>query len=106
MTKRPGRPVRGSSTGRPIMVLLDALGQRWTLRVLWELSSGPATFRDLRTKCEEVSPTVLNKRLKELKELNLIDLTVAGYALSKEGRSLAKLLGPLDHWASRWAKGL
>ena len=29
--------VRGSRTGRPIMALLDLLGRRWTLRILWEL---------------------------------------------------------------------
>jgi len=34
---RPGRPVRGSRTGRPIMALLDLLGRRWVLRILWEL---------------------------------------------------------------------
>ena len=41
MPKQPAaakkRRVRGSTTGRPIMVLLDLLGRRWTLRILWEL---------------------------------------------------------------------
>jgi L-alanine-DL-glutamate epimerase-like enolase superfamily enzyme len=36
-TPKPGKPVRGSQTGRPIMALLDLLGRRWTLRLLWEL---------------------------------------------------------------------
>ena len=31
---KPGRRVRGSSTGRPIMALLDLLGRRMTLRIL------------------------------------------------------------------------
>ena len=39
-TPRPGRPVRGSQTGRPIMALMDLLGRRWTLRVIWELRDG------------------------------------------------------------------
>jgi len=29
--------VRGSRSGRPIMALLDLLGRRWTLRIIWEL---------------------------------------------------------------------
>ena len=33
-TPVPGRRVRGSSSGRPIMALLDLLGQRWMLRAL------------------------------------------------------------------------
>ena len=41
----PGAPVRGSRTGRPVMALLDLLGRRWSLRVLWELRDGSATER-------------------------------------------------------------
>ena len=106
MVKKPGVSVRGSSTGRPIMVLLDVMGQRWALRVLWELTDGVATFRELRSRCEDISPTVLNKRLKELRELKLVDLTDEGYALSMHGTSLSQLLGPLDVWANNWSKNL
>ena len=45
--------VRGSRTGRPIMVLLDLLGRRWALRILWELRGGALTSRALRTACDE-----------------------------------------------------
>ena len=41
------------------MVLLDALGRRWALRVLWELHAGDHTFRVLREACGDVSPSVL-----------------------------------------------
>ena len=105
MTKLPGQSVRGSTSGRPIMVLLDLLGKRWTLRILWELGSGgAASFRELRSRCEEVSPTVLNTRLKDLRRLHLIDLGEAGYELTPYGAELAQMLGPLDAWASRWAE--
>lgn len=100
-----GSPVRGSRTGRPIMVLLDALGRRWALRVLWELSEGPLTFRALRERCGDVSPTVLNDRLAELRDLALVDLSEEGYTLSEKGRELGALLLPLDAWARRWARG-
>ena len=105
MTKLPGQSVRGSTSGRPIMALLDLLGKRWTLRVLWELyQGGPATFRDLRSKCEQVSPTLLNSRLKDLRNLNLLVLGANGYELSERGRSLTGKLAPLDAWANNWAK--
>ena len=94
--------VRGSRTGRPVMVLLDALGRRWSLRVLWELRGGPLPFRALRERCDDVSPSVLNARVAELRELGLVELTEEGYALSGEGRSLGELLVPLDAWARRW----
>jgi DNA-binding HxlR family transcriptional regulator len=84
------------------MVLLDVLGKRWTLRVLWELRDGPLSFRALRDRCDDVSPSVLNARVGELRELALIDATNEGYSLAAQGRSLCELLLPLDAWARRW----
>ena len=37
------RSVRGSRTGRPIMALLDLLGRRWSLRIIWELREASLT---------------------------------------------------------------
>ena len=62
------RRVRGSATGRPIMALLDLLGRRWSLRILWELRDAPLTSRRLRAACDEASPTVLQARLSELRQ--------------------------------------
>ncbi len=107
MAKIPGKPVRGSSSGRPIMVLFDVLGKRWTLRILWELHKGKAaSFRDLQSKCDDVSPTLLNSRLKDLRALNLVVLDDEGYTLTREGVSLSRKLAPLDAWANEWAKSL
>ena len=107
MAKLPGQPARGSTTGRPIMVLLDALGKRWTLRLIWELNrNGPCTFRELRARCEDVSPTSLNTRLKELRNLQLIELGENGFSLTEQGESLSRVLAPLDRWANQWAVSL
>jgi DNA-binding HxlR family transcriptional regulator len=103
MAKKPGNPVRGSTTGRPLMVLLDAFGQRWTLRILWELRDGALTFRQLQSRCEELSPTILNRRLKDLREMKLIENSPEGYALSDWGRKFGKPLAQLDVLASEWA---
>jgi DNA-binding HxlR family transcriptional regulator len=102
----PGRPVRGSRTGRPVMALLDLLGRRWTLRILWELHEAPAaTFRDLQARCDDVSSSVLSQRLAELREAGVVEVgDGSGYALSGEGRELLASLAPLDTWARRWAQ--
>jgi len=103
-TPRPGRPVRGSRTGRPVMALLDLLGRRWTLRVLWELRGEALSFRALRERCAQVSPSVLSRRLGELRDAGLVELReTEGYALTEEGRGLGRLLEPLDRWAKGWA---
>jgi DNA-binding HxlR family transcriptional regulator len=96
------RSVRGSRTRRPIMVLLDLLGRRWTLRILWELRNGALTSRALRAACDEASPTVLNERLKELRDADFIELGDAGYALTALGRELSEKLMPLHHFAEKW----
>lgn len=96
------RRVRGSRTGRPVMRLLDLLGRRWALRVLWELREQPATFRVLRERCEDVSPSVLNTRLAELRDAGVLETTSdGGYGLTAAGRALLPALASLDGWARK-----
>lgn len=102
-TPKPGRPVRGSTTGRPEMALLDLLGRRMALRVLWVLRDGPHTFRALLAAAE-TNPSVLNVRLRELREAGLVDAGAAGYALTRDGTALCGHLAPLARWARAWAK--
>jgi DNA-binding HxlR family transcriptional regulator len=102
---KPGRRVRGSRTGRPLMAVLDLLGRRWTLRIIWELRDEPLTFRELQRCCDEVSPTVLNQRLAELREIGIVDRhPERGYQLTGEGKQLLASLTPLSEWAERWAQ--
>jgi DNA-binding HxlR family transcriptional regulator len=99
------RAVRGSRTGRPIMVLLDLLGRRWTLRILWELRQQPLTSRALRAACDEASPTVLQARLTDLRQAALVELVPGdGYRLTAIGRELNETLLPLHRFAERWSK--
>ena len=109
MPKQPAtlrkRAARGSKTGRPIMALLDLLGRRWTLRIVWELRDQPLTSRALRAACDEASPTVLQARLSELREAGLVELVPAsGYRLTTMGRELLETFLPLHRFAERWSK--
>jgi DNA-binding HxlR family transcriptional regulator len=99
-------PVRGSTTGRPIMRLLDVLGRRWALRILWELRDERLTFRELRERCDDVSPTSLNRRLKELRELALIDHDPDGFGYTRWGAELGEQLLTLSRWSERWGRSL
>lgn len=100
----PGKPVRGSKSGTPIMAIFDLLGRRWAMGVIWNLSRGTATFRELQSSCETISPSVLNKRLKELREAGLIERSLEGYQLTPRGTELFALLKPFGNWAIEWAK--
>jgi DNA-binding HxlR family transcriptional regulator len=89
-----------------MMALLDLLGRRWTLRVLWELRDGEAlTFRELQQRCGGMSSSVLAQRLGELGDAGVVSGSDGGgYALTGEGKSLLGALAPLDSWAKRWAR--
>jgi DNA-binding HxlR family transcriptional regulator len=107
MIPKPGLPVRGSRTGRPVMALLDLLGRRMALRILWELSraDAPLTFRALQAAAD-TNPALLNTRLKELRAARLVVHDASGYSLGEEGQSLLLQLLPLADWAARWGKGM
>src|ERR1700704_1882459 len=99
------RAVRGSRSGRPIMALLDLLGRRWTLRMLWELREQTLTSRALRAACDEASPTVLQARLSDLRQAGLVELMPGnGYRLTALGRELQETFLPLYRFAERWGK--
>ncbi len=99
----PARVVRGADGRRPIMAVLDLIGRRWTLRVLWELRSGPRGFRELRALCDGMSPNTLSTRLKELKDAGLVENTPDGdLALTEMSRSAEPLMLALLDWANEW----
>jgi len=95
------------------MALLDLLGRRWALRVIWELRGDPAlndpvlndpapTFRELQARCGGVSSSVLADRLRELCEAGITWHTAGGYALTPQGASLLARLAALEEWAAAW----
>lgn len=85
------------------MALLDLLGRRWTLRVLWELREGPVGFRALQARCDGMSPSVLSQRLGELAEAGIVAQGEAQeYALSERGEDLLRAFAPLNAWAAKW----
>ena len=69
------------------------------LRVVWELRGGALSFRALQAACGDLSPTVLNQRLAELKEAALAESTADGYLLTPLGRELLQAFEPLTRWA-------
>ena len=88
------------------MAVFDLLGRRWTMRILWELQSGPLNFRALQSACGGVSPSVLNTRLKELGQARLIAATGGGYGLTPLSSDLMAKLDPLRTWSKAWDAAL
>lgn len=98
--RKAGRPLSGDS----FITLLDILGHQWALRVLWELRDERLlSFRQLRQACDDVGPTVLNERLRELRDAGFIENGDGeGYGLTALGRDLELHLSALAKWSHRW----
>jgi DNA-binding HxlR family transcriptional regulator len=104
-TPLPGAPVRGSTTGRPVMAALDLMGRRGALRILWELrDDGVLTFRALQAAAE-LPPGTLNARLGELRAAGVV-AQASGYRLTPRGAELIQALWPLMIWSEAWAADL
>lgn len=100
----PDHPKRSA---RPIMALLELLGRRWALRIIWELRNGPLSARALRSSCDNASPTVLHARLRELRQAGLVELLSGrGYALTGRGSELMAAFEPLYAFAEGRGFGL
>jgi DNA-binding HxlR family transcriptional regulator len=91
------------------LALFDVLSRRWALRVVWELSQGDATYRDLASRIPGMSTSVLTDRLRDLRVAGLVDHQHGlGYRLTPDGCDLIALLAPIADWAEHvgFAEGL
>lgn len=91
----------------PLAEITELLGHKWIMRIIWELRDGPLTFRGLQAACDDLSPSVLNDRLKRLEDALLVEKgSPGGYAMTDCGLELLKLYKPLNDWAVNWQKQL
>jgi len=99
ITHRPApRPTPGPTDPR-FADLLDLLGRRWMLRILWELRGGPKPFNALRKSAGGLSQSVLVTRLTELFGAGLVADVDDGYRLTPRGAGLAVQLAHLAEWS-------
>lgn len=106
MTKGIQR-LRTAETSKFMAAALEMFGQKWALRVIWELRVGPLNFRALQSACGSVSPSVLQRRLHEMRKLMLIEkIPRLGYRLSARGERLFQVLVMLNKWSADFRPGL
>lgn len=86
---------------------LDAVGERWALLVVRELSLGPLRFGGLRRGLPDMSPNVLSQRLRELEDAGVVrryelepPASTAVYELTDEGYALDPVLQALGRWGA------
>ena len=84
--------------------LLALLEARYAMRVIWALKDGRGqTFRLLQDSVGGITPNTLNTRIKELRDAGLLTHVQEGYSLTPAGVELAKRVGDLSAFATKWA---
>jgi DNA-binding HxlR family transcriptional regulator len=97
--------IRETETSASLAQALDHFGRRWALRVIWELRAEALNFRALRAACGGISPSVMQARLHQLRDLGLIEkIPGLGYRLTVGGEALFRLMVPLVEWAESHVK--
>jgi len=57
----------------------------------------------LQQRCDGMSSSVLNQRLRELRAAGIVEGGDRGYRLTSEGQRLLDAFPPINAWAERWA---
>jgi len=91
-------------------VVLDRIGDRWTVLLVIALADGALRFSQLRTKVEGITPKVLTQTLRALERDGLVTRTVFAevpprveYELTELGRDLLAPIDAIRIWAEAHA---
>lgn len=94
----------------PVAMAAEVFCTRWTALVLREVLCGSTRFNDIRRGVPRMSPTLLSKRLKELKKAGIIytrpsqQSSGVDYVLTSAGEDLRPLVMSLGNWGQRWVE--
>jgi DNA-binding HxlR family transcriptional regulator len=89
----------------PVAKASEVLGEKWTILILRELLYGTHRFGEFQRAISGISPTMLNKRLKELEARGLVSKHDQEYHLTPSGEDLGPLVRQYAIWGMRWARG-
>lgn len=94
--------------GCPGRVVLDRIGDRWTVLIIGVLEGGTRRFSELRDAVGGITPKVLTQTLRALERDGLVTRTVYAevpprveYTLTDLGRSLIPTIGAIRDWAEQ-----
>ena len=87
-------------------LVLDRIGDKWTVLVVLLLSDGPMRFSELRAQLGAVAPKVLTQTLRRIERDGLVTREVFAevpprveYTLTELGRSLTEPISVIGDWA-------
>lgn len=90
----------------PTRIVLDRVGDKWTVLIIETLDEGPKRFSEVRLAIGGITPKVLTSTLRSLAADGLVTREVFAevpprveYALTELGRSLQEPVAALRRWA-------
>jgi len=90
----------------PSRLLLDRIGDRWTVLIVGTLDAGPRRFTEIATAVDGISQKMLTQTLRSLERDGFVSRTAypvvpphVEYELTDLGRSLRQQLRELESWA-------
>ena len=89
---------------------LEVVGERWSLLIVRELQLGPRRFTDLVRSLDEITPTRLTGRLRQLEDAGIVtrESPASGrevwYRLTDAGRDLEPVIDALTLWGIQHAR--
>lgn len=92
----------------PTRLVLDRIGDKWTVLLVGRLMGGPMRFTALRRSVPGLSQKVLTQVLRGLERDGLVDRRVLGtvprhveYALTPLGGTLSAMLASIREWSEK-----
>ncbi|WP_395846601.1 winged helix-turn-helix transcriptional regulator [Cystobacter fuscus] len=92
----------------PARLVLDQIGDKWTVLILGVLVKQPTRFNELKRRLQGVSQKMLGQTLKKLERNGLVTRQVFAtvpvtveYAITPLGRTLAGTVDALRQWAEQ-----
>lgn len=87
----------------------EFLGKPWTGLIIRALLHGPKRAKEIAESIPNISGRVLNQRLKELEDIEVVKRTVyterpvrIEYELTEMGKSLEPAMEEVQKWADMW----
>ncbi|PZS32283.1 MAG: transcriptional regulator [Pseudonocardiales bacterium] len=97
----------------PTRVLLDRIGDKWTVLVVSALAEKTLRFSELRAQVGGVAPKVLTQTLRALERDGILRRKVYAevpprveYTLTRLGRSLAEPITAIQDWAEGYVSSV
>lgn len=96
------------NTQCPITGTMELLGGKWTLPIIYVLTTGTKRFKDLERSIDGINTRMLVKDLKHLEQHHIISRAVYAevpprveYSLTDRGKALKPVLEELKSWGKR-----